>query len=161
MTAFPLGFAFGGFDVNLLRCFTKYGLGTGSGPQCPSPESRLPSALVRMPRGSRRSDASEVFPDGALCTHQTGHHLICLLGAGMFLGDASRPCGQTKCCPRRCRTRLGLEPVPRRLCTGGSCSFFRRDSQEPPLRTPIRVEPPCAMVFGSLMDTLGNLTLSV
>ena len=89
------GFYLWRIDVNLLRYFIKYGLGTGSGPQCPSPESCLPSALVRMPRGSLRSDASEVFPDGALHTHQTGHHLICLLGAGMFLGDASRPCGQT------------------------------------------------------------------
>ena len=44
VTAFSLGFAFGGLDVNLLRCSTKCGRGTGSGPQSPSPESCLSSA---------------------------------------------------------------------------------------------------------------------
>lgn len=62
-------------------------------PPVPKPRSRcLSSALVRVPRGSHRSDVSEVFSDKPciVCSHQPGRFLICP-EATVFSGDGSCP----------------------------------------------------------------------
>lgn len=156
-----------GFCLWGIRCKPSemfYKVWTWDGQWTPVPKPRVPSAIctdqdapwvtqVRCQQGFPRWNPAH--PPNWTSPESVCWGLVC------FWGTRLTPVVKewTKCCPKWCRTHPGLEPVPRRLCTGGSCSIFRRDS--PPLPTPIRVEPPCAVVFGSPMDTSGNLMLSV
>ena len=96
-------------------------------------------------------------------TKLDGHHLTCLLGAGVFLGHASHACGQSmdQVLSRAALTPSGTgdgapAPLQWQVLQHLQERIFRTPSP-----TPIRVEPPRAEVFGSPMDTFGNLMPSV
>lgn len=132
---FSLGFAFGGLDVNLLRCSTKYGLGIGQ--WTPVPKPRVLSAIcteVRMPRGSRGqmparfSQRSPARPPSWTLPDLSAGGWVCFWGT-------LRPCGQSadQVLSRAAGTLWDWRQCPGPY-SGRPCSISRRESPgTPPL----------------------------